>query len=173
MPCLVPVILVLVCIWIYYRSAHLHVLPFLWLLQVLRVWDPRTCAKLMKLKGHTDNVKSLLLNRDGTQVRLQISNILQWPLLNRGIYKSELAVLLQCLSGSSDGTIRLWSLGQQRCIATYRVHDEGVWALQVNEAFTHVYSGGRDKKIYCTDLRNPDIRVLICEEKAPVLKVRS
>lgn len=79
----------------------------------------------------------------------------------------------QCLSGSSDGTIRLWSLGQQRCIATYRVHDEGVWALQVNEAFTHVYSGGRDKKIYCTDLRNPDIRVLICEEKAPVLKVRS
>lgn len=37
-------------------------------LQVLRVWDPRTCAKLMKLKGHTDNVKSLLLNRDGTQV---------------------------------------------------------------------------------------------------------
>lgn len=36
--------------------------------QVLRVWDPRTCAKLMKLKGHTDNVKSLLLNRDGTQV---------------------------------------------------------------------------------------------------------
>uniref|UniRef100_A0A3Q4HDN5 WD repeat-containing protein 48 n=1 Tax=Neolamprologus brichardi TaxID=32507 RepID=A0A3Q4HDN5_NEOBR len=111
---------------------------------VLRVWDPRTCAKLMKLKGHTDNVKSLLLNRDGTQ---------------------------QCLSGSSDGTIRLWSLGQQRCIATYRVHDEGVWALQVNEAFTHVYSGGRDKKIYCTDLRNPDIRVLICEEKAPVLKM--
>lgn len=148
-------------------------LPLLLLLQVLRVWDPRTCAKLMKLKGHTDNVKSLLLNRDGTQVSLQISDILQWPLLNWGIKKSEAAVLLQCLSGSSDGTIRLWSLGQQRCIATYRVHDEGVWALQVNEAFTHVYSGGRDKKIYCTDLRNPDIRVLICEEKAPVLKVRS
>ncbi|NP_001404765.1 WD repeat-containing protein 48 isoform 3 [Mus musculus] len=111
--------------------------------KVLRVWDPRTCAKLMKLKGHTDNVKALLLHRDGTQ----------------------------CLSGSSDGTIRLWSLGQQRCIATYRVHDEGVWALQVNDAFTHVYSGGRDRKIYCTDLRNPDIRVLICEEKAPVLKM--
>uniref|UniRef100_A0A8C7FNK7 WD repeat-containing protein 48 n=1 Tax=Oncorhynchus kisutch TaxID=8019 RepID=A0A8C7FNK7_ONCKI len=111
--------------------------------KVLRVWDPRTCAKLMKLKGHTDNVKSLLLNRDGTQ----------------------------CLSGSSDGTIRLWSLGQQRCIATYRVHDEGVWALQVNEAFTHVYSGGRDRKIYCTDLRNPELRMLICEEKAPVLKM--
>ena len=36
--------------------------------KVLRVWDPRTCQKLMKLKGHTDNVKALVLNRDGTQV---------------------------------------------------------------------------------------------------------
>uniref|UniRef100_A0AAY5KIU5 WD repeat-containing protein 48 n=1 Tax=Esox lucius TaxID=8010 RepID=A0AAY5KIU5_ESOLU len=94
------------------------------------------------LSGNKDSIYSLAMNQMGT-----------------------------CLSGSSDGTIRLWSLGQQRCIATYRVHDEGVWALQVNEAFTHIYSGGRDKKIYCTDLRNPDIRVLICEEKASVLKM--
>ena len=57
-------------------------------LQVLRVWDPRSCGKLMKLKGHSDNVKALVLNRDGTQ----------------------------CVSGSSDGTIKLWSLGQQRCV---------------------------------------------------------
>ena len=56
--------------------------------QVLRVWDPRSCGKLMKLKGHSDNVKALVLNRDGTQ----------------------------CVSGSSDGTIKLWSLGQQRCV---------------------------------------------------------
>ncbi|RLW11584.1 hypothetical protein DV515_00001308 [Chloebia gouldiae] len=41
--------------------------------KVLRVWDPRTCAKLMKLKGHTDNVKALLLNRDGTQMELDRS----------------------------------------------------------------------------------------------------
>ena len=34
----------------------------------LRVWDPRSCAKLMKLKGHADNVKALILNKDGTQV---------------------------------------------------------------------------------------------------------
>lgn len=53
--------------------------------------------------GHTDNVKALVLSRDGTQ----------------------------CLSGSSDGTIKLWSLGQQRCITTIRVHSDGVWALLV------------------------------------------
>ncbi|RWS28076.1 WD repeat-containing protein 48-like protein [Leptotrombidium deliense] len=111
--------------------------------KVIRVWDPRSCQKLMKLKGHSDNVRSLLVNRDGTQ----------------------------CLSASSDGTIRLWSLGQQRCVTTFRVHDEGVWALQTNESFSVVYSGGRDKKLLMTDLRNPDNRAVICEETAPILKI--
>lgn len=54
--------------------------------KVLRIWDPRTCAKVTKLKGHSDNVKALVVSRDGSQ----------------------------CLSGSSDGTIKLWSIGQQR-----------------------------------------------------------
>ncbi|KAB0390541.1 hypothetical protein E2I00_017560 [Balaenoptera physalus] len=145
--------------------------------KVLRVWDPRTCAKLMKLKGHTDNVKALLLNRDGTQVCSSHEHLptdlvkISYSRSSPTLYIVAYFLCSQCLSGSSDGTIRLWSLGQQRCIATYRVHDEGVWALQVNDTFTHVYSGGRDRKIYCTDLRNPDIRVLICEEKAPVLKM--
>jgi WD40 repeat protein len=40
--------------------------------KALRVWDPRTCQKIMKLKGHTDNVKALVLNRDGTQVNFSI-----------------------------------------------------------------------------------------------------
>ena len=37
--------------------------------KVLRAWDPRFCHKLMKLKGHADNVKALVLNKDGSQVR--------------------------------------------------------------------------------------------------------
>ncbi|XP_002730546.1 WD repeat-containing protein 48 [Saccoglossus kowalevskii] len=111
--------------------------------KILRVWDPRTCAKLMKLKGHTDNVKALLLNREGTQ----------------------------CLSGSSDGTIRLWSIGQQRCMSTYRIHDEGVWALQANDTFTTFWSGGRDRKIFQTDMRIADSSVLVCEESAPILRM--
>lgn len=37
--------------------------------RVIRVWDPRTCDKRMKLKGHTDNVKALLINQEGTQVQ--------------------------------------------------------------------------------------------------------
>jgi len=111
--------------------------------KVLRVWDPRTCAKLMKLKGHSDNVKALVLNRDGTQ----------------------------CLSGSSDGTVRLWSLGQQRCIATYSCHSEGVWALQTNDSFTQVVSSGRDAAVFLTDLRSTDKHTLVCRETSPVLRM--
>jgi len=111
--------------------------------KVLRVWDPRTCAKLMKLRGHSDNVKALLINYDGTQ----------------------------CLSGSSDGTIRLWSLGQQRCITTIRAHNEGVWALQADESFRTVYSAGRDRHVWMTSLSDPEDRTLLFTENAPVLKL--
>lgn len=111
--------------------------------KVLRVWDPRTCAKLMKLRGHSDNVKALLLNHDGTQ----------------------------CLSGSSDGTIRLWSLGQQRCITTIRAHNEGVWALQADEAFRTVFSAGRDRHVWMTNLHDAEDRTLLFTESAPVLRL--
>ena len=36
--------------------------------RLLRVWDPRTGDKYRKLKGHTDNVRALIVNNDGTQV---------------------------------------------------------------------------------------------------------
>lgn len=53
----------------------------------------------------------------------------------------------QCISGSSDGLIKVWSLGGQRCIQTIRKHSDSVWALLATENFTHVISGGRDKKV--------------------------
>ena len=43
--------------------------------RVLRVWDPRSCAKMMKLKGHADNVKALILNKDGTQVKFLLTAV--------------------------------------------------------------------------------------------------
>ncbi|XP_037083008.1 LOW QUALITY PROTEIN: WD repeat-containing protein 48-like [Pollicipes pollicipes] len=110
--------------------------------KLLRVWDPRTCDRLMKLRGHADNVRAVLVSRDGTQ----------------------------CLSGSSDGTVKLWSLGQQRCITTLQLHDS-VWALQVSHDFSRVYSGGRDRRLLVTSLRKPDTSVLLAEESASVLRM--
>lgn len=52
------------------------------------------------------------------------------------------------LSGSSDNTIKLWDLGQQRCVQTLAVHTDSVWTLLASPDFTVVYSGGRDKCVY-------------------------
>lgn len=78
---------------------------------------------------------------------------------------------MQALSGGSDGTLRLWSLGQQQCVHTFRIHSDSVWALAVNESFTTVYSAGRDKTVWATDLTNFDYSAIVCQESAPVLKV--
>lgn len=34
----------------------------------MRVWDPRTGTKTMKLRGHTDNIRVLLLDSTGRSV---------------------------------------------------------------------------------------------------------
>ena len=47
----------------------------------------------------------------------------------------------RCLSGSSDNTLRLWDLGQQRCVQTFAVHTDSVWTLTTDPSFTKVYSG--------------------------------
>lgn len=38
----------------------------------MRAWDPRSGQKIFKLKGHTDNIKALQVNGDGTLVRVHI-----------------------------------------------------------------------------------------------------
>ena len=35
---------------------------------------------------------------------------------------------------------------------TFRVHDEGVWALTADEDFSVFYSGGRDRQVCATEL---------------------
>lgn len=53
-----------------------------------------------------------------------------------------------CVSGSTDHTLRVWDLGQQRCVSTLAVHEDSVWALTMDAAFSTVTSGGRDGCIY-------------------------
>lgn len=77
-----------------------------------------------RLRGHTDTVRALALDERGQFL----------------------------VSASSDHTIRLWDLGQQRCIQTYKTHDDSVWALAVDRGFTTLYSAGRDKTVRRTNL---------------------
>ncbi len=56
-------------------------------------WDPRSGKKCAELVGHTDNFRTVLVSEDGRFL----------------------------LSGSADSTVRLWSLGEQRCLHTSRI----------------------------------------------------
>uniref|UniRef100_A0A8R1E521 WD_REPEATS_REGION domain-containing protein n=1 Tax=Caenorhabditis japonica TaxID=281687 RepID=A0A8R1E521_CAEJA len=112
--------------------------------KIIRLFDPRTNEKHIKLRsGHTDNVRALLVNDDGTLA----------------------------LSAGSDATIRLWDIGQQRCIATCLAHEEGVWTLQVDSAFSTVYSSGKDRMVVKTSLYDFTKSQLLFKEEAPVKKM--
>ena len=37
------------------------------------------------------------------------------------------------------------------------MHEEGVWSLASDDTFQVIYSGGRDKKVYATELRSPSV----------------
>ena len=138
--------------------------------KAVRVWDPRSGTKQMKLKGHADNIRALAMDASGRLV----------------------------LSGSSDNKIRLWDLGQQRCVPsgaassrvglrlavpisgsgyssrappaardgveqiqstklypppfsrcvqTFSIHADSVWALSASPTFSRFYSGSRDGQV--------------------------
>lgn len=111
--------------------------------KVLRIWDPRTCQKIMKLRGHTENIRAIVISPDGTK----------------------------CISASADATVRLWDLGQQRCIATCLAHQEGVWTLQTDNSFSFVYSAGRDRRVFRTPICDFAQSHLLFEEDAFVKKL--
>ena len=51
------------------------------------------------------------------------------------------------------------------------MHTEGVWALRANDTFTTFYSGGKDCRIYQTEIRNPENSSLIVDENAAILRI--
>ncbi|KAE8233981.1 hypothetical protein CF326_g978 [Tilletia indica] len=96
--------------------------------RTIRLWDPRAQPKaspIANLIGHTDNVRALLISKDGRHL----------------------------LSGSSDSTIRLWSIGEQRCLHTFTHHNDSVWSLfSADDNLDVFYSGDRRGYLCKVDL---------------------
>ncbi|WWD05216.1 hypothetical protein V865_003289 [Kwoniella europaea PYCC6329] len=94
--------------------------------RVVRLWDPRAGDhSIGKLIGHTDCVRSIIFSEDGRYM----------------------------LTGSSDTTIKLWSLAAHRCLHTFNHHDSSVWALHsTHPNLERFYSGSRDGYLCVTDL---------------------
>lgn len=105
---------------------------------VVRVWDGRSGARICKLRGHSGNVRCAALSGDG---RL-------------------------CLTGSSDRALRLWDLGQQRCVQTvHGVHHCSVWSVAMDASWHVCYSGGADGVVFATDLGRRRSAALFEEDK--------
>lgn len=59
----------------------------------------------------------------------------------------------QILSGSSDATIKLWSVHARRCLATYETHPDSVWSLFSDHPDLRTfYSGSRDGLVTRTEI---------------------
>lgn len=97
-----------------------------------------TCFQVAKLRGHSDCVRSLAVSSHGKVV----------------------------LSGSSDGTLKLWDIGMCRCVHTYKLHSDSVWCLLPSADCNTVYSGGRDGCVFRTNLPARSAELLVREDRA-------
>lgn len=122
---------------------------------VVRLWDTRTAGSssspIAKLVGHTANIRSILVSEKGDWI----------------------------LSGSSDSSIKLWSVTAGRLLHTFDMHSDSVWSLYSDHPSLHVfYSGDRSGIVAKTDLRGVEsdidgdaVCAVICNERQGVSKV--
>ncbi|OUM65273.1 hypothetical protein PIROE2DRAFT_69119 [Piromyces sp. E2] len=124
--------------------------------RIVRIWDTRQGKQVLKLTGHSDNVRALIVSEDGKWV----------------------------LSGSSDSSIKLWSIANvKRCVMTYNHYSDSVWSLTSNDPYLKTFwAGGRDGCITkINQSSNYDYNnqydndygdcVLVCKENAGVVKL--
>ncbi|KAI9713174.1 MAG: hypothetical protein M1820_001159 [Bogoriella megaspora] len=93
---------------------------------IVRIWDPRTGKRITKFVGHTDNIRDILINKDGDKI----------------------------MTASSDQTVKVWSMTAGRCMYTLTMHDASVWCLFSDDSDLSVfYSGDKSGLIAKTDVR--------------------
>lgn len=116
---------------------------------VVRVWDPKSGKLITKFVGHTDNIRDILINRDGDTI----------------------------MTASSDQTVKIWSLTAGRCMHTLTMHNDSVWSLYSNHPQLSVfYSSDRSGLVAKTDTRRcsdieQGISVAALQEHEGVFKV--
>ncbi|TPX70229.1 hypothetical protein SpCBS45565_g01958 [Spizellomyces sp. 'palustris'] len=128
--------------------------------KIVRVWDFAQGKNVMRLTGHTENIRSALVSDDGKWV----------------------------LSASSDATIKLWSLAMpHRPMVTYTHYEDSVYCLYSSHPDLDTFwAGGRDgwvtklsrrRMVESSALSSRSVDdelvdcVAICKETGPVNKI--
>ena len=115
----------------------------------VRVWDARSGKRITKLVGHTDNIRDVLVSRDGNTI----------------------------MTASSDRTVKVWSIVAGRCMYTLTMHDASVWSLfSADPELSVFYSSDRTGLVAKTDTRDvieldEGISVAVAQEHEGVHKV--
>lgn len=113
---------------------------------IVRIWDPRSGRRITKFVGHTDNIRDILINKDGDII----------------------------MTASSDATVKIWSLTAGRCMNTLTMHADSVWALHSDHPDLSLFhSSDRSGLVAKTDVRgcmdmDEGLSVAICQEHGGV-----
>jgi len=116
---------------------------------IVRLWDARTGGRITKFVGHTDNVRDILVAQDGDTI----------------------------LTGSSDQTVKVWSMTAGRCMYTLTMHNDSVWSLFSDSPHLSVfYSSDRSGIVAKSDVRNcaemdEGVSVAVLQEHEGVNKI--
>lgn len=115
---------------IYALSATENLLAYGGPEKILHLWDPRAGKRITKFRGHTDNVRSILLSAAGDTV----------------------------MTSSSDQTVKIWSVTAGRCMHTLTMHNESVLSLYSDDPALGVfYSADRSGLVVKTDIRGVEV----------------
>ncbi|CAN8104053.1 unnamed protein product [Discula destructiva] len=115
---------------IYALNATQNVLAYGGVEKILHLWDPRTGKRITKFRGHTDNIRSILLSAAGDTV----------------------------MTSSSDQTVKIWSVTAGRCMHTLTMHNASVFSMYSDDPALGVfYSADRAGLVVKTDIRGVDV----------------
>lgn len=133
---------------IYSLSTTENVLAYGGPESILHLWDPRAGKRITKFRGHTGNVRSILLSGSGDTV----------------------------MTASSDQTVKIWSLTAGRCMHTLTMHNDSVFSLYSEDPELAVfYSSDRSGLIVKTDIRGTEVddglSLAVAQEHDMVFKV--
>lgn len=116
---------------------------------IVRVWDSRSGKRITKFVGHTDNIRDILIAKEGDTI----------------------------MTASSDQTVKVWSMTAGRCMYTLTMHNDSVWSLFSDHPQLSVfYSSDRSGLVAKTDVRgcvemDEGLSVAVCQEHEGVSKV--